>query len=634
MIPLLASCLGPHDPDPTGSAPVGHLDGIEGYGTFIRARGWFIDPDTYQPIRTYIAVDSVVSDTLANLHHPDVAKRFPRHGSNHGFHVVSQELPPGKHLACVWAENVGRGLHDRNLGCHEVVVDGIVNPIGAVEAANVVASERVRVAGWALDFDTTRNIDIQITVDGALTYRGSTAHTRADINNRYWRTGTHGFDVTLDVGHGVRQICVTGINKGRGRNESLGCRTVQVHRYSPIEPGLDITDVRVVGPPRGHALRNVQRDAGINVTLSDNSTLWLFGDSLELRADGSTRFFVNNTAAWAYPPTSNSPHMATVTRDAWTRNAEPIEFVTPHPSSFSCPAGYSRAMWPTSAVAVPHAPTGGDRVIAFFGNVCLGGPMQMIGRGMAVVEWIYNPNQNYDSQAIKGQVLNPLLFPAGLSYGTAATYVADESGGYIYSYRCERPLDDPDNTDIIWPDAFGDCFILRVRPGQVTNLLGYESLIGTSGGAGGDQPEWVPVIGLQDGELLLQDDHEPQAIDLGSAEPSVYWRPVAGFTVISNPNGPGYLMVYSPWPGYTNHVVLRHANDPWGPWSEPQVRLLPGCDDYLGASHRVCYATTVHGQPGPGNTLRLGWYDQLVHAPPSKGAFLAGLTAPVDLIDE
>lgn len=639
-IPLLASCLGPHDPDPTGSAPVGHLDGITGYGTSIRATGWFIDPDTHQPIRTYIAVEGVVNDVLANLPHPDVTKRFPKHGSRHGFNVVSQQLAPGTYVACVWAKNVGRGLHDRNLGCHDVVVDGQVDPIGGFESAQLVGSEQVKLTGWALDLDTFSPVDVQITVDGVSQYRGATNLRRTDINSRYLRTGNHGFDVTLNIASGernAREICVTAINKGRGQSRTVGCQTIGVTRYSPVAPGDSITHTQIVGPARGHALRNVQRDAGINVTLSDNSTLWLFGDSLELRPDGSARYFVNNTAAWAYPPTGSNPHMSMITRDAATQNGEPIQFVTPQTASFSCPAGYSQAMWPTSAVAIPNAATGGDRVVAFFGNVCLGRIGQMLGRGMAVVEWQYNPAQNYDGQPIRGQVINPLLFPVGLSYGTAATFVDDESGGYIYAYRCERPADDPNNDGIIWPDAFGDCFVIRVRPAHVATLTAWEALVGFEGGVDSDEPQWASITGLNHNQqLVIADDLSPQTIEMPDLEGtnSVYRRPVAGFTVINNPNGPGYLMVYSPWPGYTSHVALRHANNPWGPWSQPQVRILPGCDDYLGTAHRVCYATTVHGQPGPNNQLRLGWYDQLIHAPPSKGAFIAGLTSPVQLIDE
>lgn len=645
LIPVLASCLGPHDPDPTGSAPVGHLDGIKSFGTRIRATGWFVDPDTHQPIVATITVEGVSNNVRANLEHSGVTRQFPRHGSNHGFDVLSQPLRPGTYVACVWAKNVGRGMHDRHLGCHDVVVDGRVDPIGSYEYARVVGSERVQLTGWALDFDTYYTTSIAVRVrdvtDSNSTYRevyrGRTNDTRADINNRYWRNAAHGFKVDLTIPAGRQSVCVTAINVGGGVDRDLGCATILVHRYSPIAPGGALSNMRVVGPVANHPLHDIQRDAGINVVLNDQSTLWLFGDSLAFYPDGNLKYFVNNSASWAAAPTESNPHRSLITTDAVDPRGEPFEFVTPDPSAFTCPPNFQPAMWPTAATAVPIVGTNRDRVIAFFGNVCLGGPNQMLGRGMAVVEWEYDPAKNYAGQRLQGRIINPRLFPTGIPYGTAAMFVADESGGHIYAYRCERPADSPEG-GIHWPDAFGDCFVIRAKPQDVATLNQWQALVGLDNGGAGVEPEWAPITGLTvEGELDIVGNAAPHALELadwGHPDGDVYRRPVAGFTVIANPTGPGFLMAYSPWPGYTSHVALRHANHPWGPWSVAERRILPGCDDAFGTSGRFCYSATVHGLPGPRNQLRLGWYDQLIKAPPEQGAFLAGLTQGVRLIDE
>jgi len=111
---------------------------------------------------------------------------------------------------------------------------GNVDPIGAYDGAWPAGPNQVRVAGWAIDFDTTNPIDVHIytgvlgapgTIGTAITANGN----RPDVGAAYAGSGdNHGFDVVVPSAVGTQQVCAYGINVGGGNNVQLGCRTVNV----------------------------------------------------------------------------------------------------------------------------------------------------------------------------------------------------------------------------------------------------------------------------------------------------------------------------------------------------------------------------------------------------------------------
>jgi hypothetical protein len=250
---------------------------------------------------------------------------------------------------------------------------------------------------------------------------------------------------------------------------------------------------------------------------------------------------------------------------------------------------------------VPVASTNDDRVLAFFANVCLN-DREAKFRGVALVEWVYDPDVAHDRRRISGTVLNQNLFPSGSEYGTAAVV----SGSFLYAYACGRPSDDRD--EIVWPNDpdYTGCTVARVDPADAAQRDDWE-YAGSSGTWSENSSDAVPmsVPGNPNGDKEL---------------------PVASLSVVHDAEAGGsrpYVMVYSPWPGYTPQVVVRTATSPVGPWSARTVLEMPGCDGWANGEARLCYAGTAQpwrSQPG---LLGVGFYDQYVAQNPVRGAYFA-----------
>jgi hypothetical protein len=85
----------------------------------------------------------------------------------------------------------------------------------------------VRMIGWALDEDTASPITIEVYVDGARTLAQLADVPRDDIGAAFPRLGPHhGFDLTLRLGPGSRQICIRAVDSDRTSSVLLGCRVV------------------------------------------------------------------------------------------------------------------------------------------------------------------------------------------------------------------------------------------------------------------------------------------------------------------------------------------------------------------------------------------------------------------------
>ena len=100
--------------------------------------------------------------------------------------------------------------------------------VGFLDRIEVQPSGQVRVQGWALDFDTDASIDVHIYADSTGLQAARADRPRSDLGSVFPGQGTnHGFDVTVTVPDGARQICVYAINQGPAGagapNPLLGC---------------------------------------------------------------------------------------------------------------------------------------------------------------------------------------------------------------------------------------------------------------------------------------------------------------------------------------------------------------------------------------------------------------------------
>ena len=107
------------------------------------------------------------------------------------------------------------------------------NPIASLDVFTAVPGG-IRLAGWALDLDTSNSIQVHIYVNGVGTAIVA-SNTREDVGAVWPSVGSaHGFDAVVPVaGEGAQQVCVYGINIGPGANVQFACRTLPGMTGSP-----------------------------------------------------------------------------------------------------------------------------------------------------------------------------------------------------------------------------------------------------------------------------------------------------------------------------------------------------------------------------------------------------------------
>jgi hypothetical protein len=102
------------------------------------------------------------------------------------------------------------------------------NPFGDINDVTVVAGGKARFQGWAIDPDTIAPVTLHVYVDGAWGGAFTGDLPRPDVASAFPSTGDrHGFDFTLNLGQGKRNVCIFALNIAVGDdNTSLGCRQV------------------------------------------------------------------------------------------------------------------------------------------------------------------------------------------------------------------------------------------------------------------------------------------------------------------------------------------------------------------------------------------------------------------------
>jgi hypothetical protein len=101
--------------------------------------------------------------------------------------------------------------------------------------------------------------------------------------------------------------------------------------------------------------------------------------------------------------------------------------------------------------------------------------------------------------------------------------------------------------------------------------------------------------------------------------PDAPFTPPGALSVAPSPVGEGYVMLYSPWPGFVPAAELRAASTPAGPWSPPVRVMLPDCDRDSQAS---CYSANLQPDLSGGGRLAFGYYDRFISGPPQLGSYL------------
>ncbi len=484
-------------------------------------------------------------------------------------------VPPGTHVICVTtAPDVFEPLD-----CVELDVAAAGQSLDEsglfLTALTPTPDGSVAIRGVAPDRADGGPIRVEVSSDTgqATAVDSSTPVTQVDVVNQAFR-----FEVG-DLDRGTWAVCAAGDRVSiRQRvptpSAADGCGTVVIGDLHVGTTGR-VLRIEAVAPPPGHPLSSMERDGGVSVELRDGSTMWFFGDSMEQRADGSLRYFINNTAAWAAPETP------LVTHDAVSADGKPFLFASP-PAGTCATSQFSKAaLWPESAVAIPQA-DGTDRVVVVMVKVCVGRSwLDIESIGFAVAEVTYDPGDPPRDRPIVGQVTQPNLADVEAGYGRAMLLEPD---GFLYGYQCGSYQDD------LW----GPCQVGRVATEDVTDTAAWRFW---NGGDWTDADNWVPEQAAAAGMELP----DPQANTL----------PVASFSVVHDDRLDAHLMAYSPWPAFCGEVAVRVAATPVGPWTSPVPITLPGCSGEVAGLDGHCYTATPQMQLCGHDEFGGGYFDLL-----------------------
>ena len=203
------------------AAPWGSVDAASRVANSLRVRGWAADPDTADPTDVVVELGGSGRFTIrADQSRPDVGSTFPWQGSQHGFEAnIPLPSAEGVYPLCVYALGRAGGPPYSTLQCRSVQVTS--SPIGAVDVV-AVGTAMVRVAGWALDPDTTGPIEVGVSVQNVGVYWFPANLNRPDLPGAGYDPN-HGFSVDVPVPPGLRNICIAFRNVGAGGDRPMGC---------------------------------------------------------------------------------------------------------------------------------------------------------------------------------------------------------------------------------------------------------------------------------------------------------------------------------------------------------------------------------------------------------------------------
>jgi len=221
----------------TQRTPYGSIDlAADGGSNTIHVAGWALDPDVTTSIAVHVYVDgAAVAALTADRPRPDVNAVYGR-GTNRGYDAFV-DASTGTHNVCLYAID-GNGGTNVLLGCRSVTV---VNntPFGSIDLVQASGPNTIDVAGWALDQDVARPINVHVYVDGSAVAAVTAANPRPDVQAVFGFGANHGYGVTVQASPGTHNVCVYAIDATGGTNPLLGCRTVSLVNHTP-DGSLDV----------------------------------------------------------------------------------------------------------------------------------------------------------------------------------------------------------------------------------------------------------------------------------------------------------------------------------------------------------------------------------------------------------
>jgi len=289
----------------------------------------------------------------------------------------------------------------------------------------------------------------------------------------------------------------------------VAAAAVVVWRSAPSEHPLVIDTARDAGTLVQP--RAWLRD-GAESTLAGSRVVWIFGDTLFPTAAEDGSHLRTNSSAWSSP--ARPTHLHTPT-DA---NHTPLQLVPfdDVESAYNTLSGKPDdriGLWPTAVLGRPDG-----SAVVFYSQVKIApGPLnfsfQQFGLATLAPE---------ASQAVRDPT--PLFGAPEPSFWSGPV----ETGGFVYLYGCDK----------VGTVRFA-CRVARVSSDALHDRSAYEFWDGS---------DWT--ANLADASF---------ALDGPNGGLSVSWNPWLG----------RFLAVYLA--GYTNQVVMRTAERPQGPWSDPVV---------------------------------------------------------------
>jgi hypothetical protein len=115
------------------------------------------------------------------------------------------------------------------------VLAATATPTGSIDAVSAGLGT-VTVRGWAVDrAKSATSTSVRVTVGGSVVGTVPAASARADVNRRLGVRGNHGYSGSVvATKYGKQSLCVTALSLTRGKDVSLGCRTVSIGNPSPV----------------------------------------------------------------------------------------------------------------------------------------------------------------------------------------------------------------------------------------------------------------------------------------------------------------------------------------------------------------------------------------------------------------
>ena len=229
-------------PTATGAVQGAFESAKTGVGT-IAVTGWAVDPDTYAPVNYKVHLDGVgIATGSASTARSDIAKRFPKWGSDTGLSRTLTGVAPGKHTVRVWYQDLPSGKY-RDFGSKTVTVPappstGATGRTGTVTGAfesATVGTNSIAVKGWAIDPDRYDPVKVKVHLDGVGARTGTADVVRTDLAAKTTgRTAKVGLALTLTgVSAGKHSVRVWYQDLPSGKYKDFGSKTVTVAGPKP-----------------------------------------------------------------------------------------------------------------------------------------------------------------------------------------------------------------------------------------------------------------------------------------------------------------------------------------------------------------------------------------------------------------